>query len=216
MLLENDKILEINGSSIYLFSDISMFLGLDSNRPYDILVKRDGRELLLEEVPLKPQEYLTEIQTEQGTEVVPIMRYGMEFKAKDAGFFDKLRLAWFNAIDFMRLVRISVVQLFSGEAALSDLSGPIGITSVLTETAKASMYSMWMFVSLIAINLAVLNLMPLPALDGGRLVFLLIEMIRGKPVNPKYEGFVHLVGLAVFMLLMIYVGYNDIARLISR
>ena len=78
------------------------------------------------------------------------------------------------------------------------------------------MYSMWMFVSLIAINLAVLNLMPLPALDGGRLVFLLIEMIRGKPVNPKYEGFVHLVGLAVFMLLMIYVGYNDIARLISR
>ena len=140
----------------------------------------------------------------------------MEFKTKDAGFFDKLRLAWFNAIDFMRLVRISVVQLFSGEAALSDLSGPIGITSVLTETAKASMYSMWMFVSLIAINLAVLNLMPLPALDGGRLVFLLIEMIRGKPVNPKYEGFVHLVGLAVFMLLMIYVGYNDIARLISR
>lgn len=216
MLMENDRILKINGSSIYTFSDISMFLGLDSDKPYDILVRRDGEKLKIENLPLAPQEYMTEVETEEGTKVVPIVRYGIEFKPKEAGLFDKLKLAWYNAIDFVRLVRISVVQLFSGDAGLSDLSGPIGITNMLTETAKTSMYNMWMFVSLIAINLAVLNLMPLPALDGGRLVFLLIEMIRGKPINPKYEGVVHLIGLALFMFLMVYVGYNDIARLISN
>lgn len=215
MLMENDRILKINGANILIFSDISMYFGLGSEKPYDILVERDGRKLLLEDLPITPQEYMTEIQTEAGTEVVPMVRYGLEFKPVEANLFDKLRLAWYNAIDFVRLVRISVVQLISGDAGLSELSGPIGITTMLTETAKASMYSMWMFVSLIAINLAVLNLMPLPALDGGRLVFLLVELIRGKPVNPKYEGFVHLVGLALFMLLMVYVGYNDIARLIS-
>jgi len=87
---------------------------------------------------------------------------------------------------------------------------------VLTETAKTSMSGMWMFAALIAVNLSVMNLLPLPALDGGRLIFLLVEMIRRKPINPKYEGYVHFIGLALFMLLMIYVSYNDILRLLSR
>lgn len=216
MLLENDRILNINGDNIYTYQDISMFLSRGSGAPYDILVERGGQRVLLKDIPLKQHEYMTEVETETGTEVVPMMRYGLRFKSKQAGFFDRLRLAWYNTINFVRLVRVSLFDLISGKAKLSELSGPVGITSVLTETAMTSMSSMWMFVALIAVNLAVMNLLPLPALDGGRLIFLLIELIRRKPINPKYEGYVHFVGLALFMLLMIYVSYNDILRLINR
>lgn len=216
MLMENDRFLKINGNRIYTNQDVSLFLARESGKPYDILVERNGKKVLIEDLDLRQKEYMTEVETESGTEVVPMMRYGLRFKTRTAGLGDKLRLAWYNAINFVRLVKISLFDILSGRAKLSELSGPVGITSVLTETAKTSMSGMWMFAALIAVNLSVMNLLPLPALDGGRLIFLLVEMIRRKPINPKYEGYVHFIGLALFMLLMIYVSYNDILRLLSR
>ncbi|MGI6576753.1 MAG: M50 family metallopeptidase [Eubacteriales bacterium] len=216
MLMENDRILKINGYRIYTNQDVSLFLSHGIGKPYDILVERGGQKVLIRDLQLKQHEYMTEVQTESGTEVVPMLRYGLKFKTRSAGFFDKLRLSWYNAINFVRLVKVSLFDLLSGKAKLSELSGPVGITSALTETAKTSMSGMWMFVALIAVNLSVLNLLPLPALDGGRIIFLLVELIRRKPINPKYEGYVHLVGLALFMVLMVYVAYNDILRLISQ
>jgi len=214
MLMEGDRILSIDGYKIYTYGDISLFLEREAGKPYDIVVERNGKKLLIEDLPLTQKEYMTEVQTEKGIETKPVLRFGLEFGTKEARFGDKIRLAWYNAIDFVRMVKLSLFDIFSGRAGLSDLSGPVGITSALTETAKTSMQNMWMFVALIAVNLAVLNLLPLPALDGGRILFLLVELIRRKPINPKYEGMVHLVGLAMFLLLMLYVSFNDIMRLI--
>jgi regulator of sigma E protease len=212
MLMANDQIVKINGYHIYTNSDISLFLSHGAGESYNIEVKRNGEQILLNNIPLTQHEYKTQINTENGVETKTILRYGIDFKPAQATFGDKISLAWYNAVDFVRLVKISLFDLFSGKANVSDLSGPVGITTVLTETAKTSMYSMWMFVALIAINLAVMNLLPLPALDGGRIFFLLVELIRRKPLNPKYEGMVHFVGLALFMALMVYVSFNDIMR----
>jgi len=215
MLLEGDRILKINGYNIYTYSDISLFLAREAGKPYDLVVERGGKRVLINDLALIQKEYMTEIQTENGVETKPVLRFGLEFKADDAGFGDKISLAWYNAIDFVRMVKISLFDLFSGKASISDLSGPVGITSVLTETAKTSMTNMWMFVALIAVNLAVMNLLPLPALDGGRILFLLVELIRRKPLKPQYEGMVHFVGLALFLLLMLYVSFNDIMRIVN-
>jgi len=120
----------------------------------------------------------------------------------------------------VRLIRLSLVDLFTGKVGLDQLTGPVGITATITEAVKTSEFrQMWNLVAFIAINLAVINLLPLPALDGGRLLFLLVEAIGAlfgrKRLDPKYENYIHLAGLALFMILMIYVTYNDIVRLIK-
>jgi regulator of sigma E protease len=205
--MEGDRILEINGYHIYSRSDIDIFLQHDAS-PYDILVERGGEKVLLDNFKFEKVEYPD---GEGGTE----LKFGLIFELKNAGFGDKIRLALLDSLDFVRMVKVSLFDLFSGRAGVKDLTGPVGLTSVLGETARVSLTSMWMLVALIAINLAVMNLLPLPALDGGRVFFLFIELLRGKPVNPKYEGYVHMVGLALLLMLMVYVSFNDIARLVS-
>jgi len=205
--MEGDKILKINGYNIFVYSDVGLFLQHDAP-PYDILVSRGGEKVLLENFMLEKIEY----PQADGT---TSLRYGLEFTLKDAKFGDKINLALLESVNFVRLVKVSLFDLFSGRAGIKDLAGPVTLTSVLSETAKTSLTGMWMLVALIAINLAVMNLLPLPALDGGRVFFMLIEVLRGKPVNPKYEGFVHMVGLALLLMLMVYVSFNDVVRLVS-
>ena len=110
-------------------------------------------------------------------------------------------------------------MLLGGKVGIKDMSGPVGIVSEMSKVAAASdskvtaLLNMLYFGGFIAINLAVMNLLPIPALDGGRLLFLLIEAVRGKPVNPKYEGYVHALGFVLLFGLMIVVTFNDIVRL---
>ena len=86
----------------------------------------------------------------------------------------------------------------------------------MVDTAKESMPSLWFLVAFISINLGIMNLLPLPALDGGRLMFLLVELVRRKPVNPKYEGYVHAAGFIFLMILMVIVAFNDILKLFAQ
>lgn len=108
-----------------------------------------------------------------------------------------------------------IVQAFKGTADLSDLAGPVGIVSLVGEAANLGFAYILSFVAFISINLAILNLVPFPALDGGRLLFLLIEAIKGSPVNYKIVNFAHALGFAILILLMVLVTYNDIARLMN-
>lgn len=207
MLLEGDTLLAVNGYHVLLSSDFSTGLAKAGDTDsYDILVRRNGKKVLLQNVPLK-----AELDNGYGGKM-----YGIYFATDKATIGGKLAVAAKTSVDYARMVWDSLGMLISGQVGVNDMSGPVGVATVMSEAARISMKSFLMLTAFISINLGVMNLLPLPALDGGRLVFLIIEGIRRKPVPPKYEGFVHAAGLAVLMLLMLYVTGNDIFRLIAN
>ena len=216
-LMVGDRIVRINGERVYLSGDVTFLLGRGGETA-ELVVVRSGRRVTLNDLPLVPREYEQDGQT--------VVRYGVNFKVEPATLGMKLRNSWFNAIDFVRLVRFSLTDLFTGNAGLKDLAGPIGIVDTISEVGSqsestaAAVSNILYFAALIAANLAVMNLLPLPALDGGRIFFLLInaawEKIFGKKVDTKYEGYVHLVGLVLLLGLMVVVAFNDVARILGR
>lgn len=215
-LLPGDTIKKIDGERIYVYSDVGLFLGRGSGGKYDFVVERDGRNIELKGVALERRTYPTEALDENGNiVVVDQQRFGIEFTRVKSSLGDRVKLALLEAVDFVRLIRVSLFDLFTGGASVSEMSGPIGIGTMITTTAQTSFTSMWLLVALIAINLAVMNMLPLPALDGGRVLFLIIEKIRGKPLQAKYEGFIHAAGLVLLLSLMVYVSFNDIVRIVT-
>ena len=150
----------------------------------------------------------------------PSMRYGIIFKTTDATLGEKLKYTWNGALDYVRMVRLSLGMLFRGEAGINDLAGPVKIVEQMSETAQAAasvsdaIFRMLDFGALIAINLAVMNMLPIPALDGGRALCLLlitaVEAITRKKLDPKYEGYLHAAGMILLLGFMAIVTLKDI------
>ena len=219
-LMAGDTIVSLNGNRLYYSDDFSMFLQLPDAQDgvVDLVIKRDGEKIKLNDFPLAPAEY-----TENGKTT---LRYGLNFAAKEATFWGKIQYSCYRAFNFARIVRVSLVELFTGGAKLNDLQGPVGIVSTINEVAKdpdikttgERLTYVLTFGALIAINLAVMNLLPIPALDGGRifgiLVTFIIEKIARRRINPKYEGYIHGAGLMLLLLLMAVVLVNDIVRIV--
>ena len=105
-------------------------------------------------------------------------------------------------------------QLFTGDVSVKELSGPVGIVYAVNETAKSGVLYVIYLAALLSLNLAIINMLPLPALDGGRLLFLLIRKITGKRVTDEMEGRIHFIGIMLLLLLMVYVTFNDVIRFI--
>lgn len=214
-LMAGDRIVSINGERIYLYNDVTMFLGRGIGAPYDIVVERNGERIVLDDLPLEPREYTVDGQT--------VTRFGLYFSVEQATARAKLRNSWYNAIDFVRLVRISLTDLIGGNAGLKDLTGPVGIVDTITDVGNQSenigiaLENILYFGALIAVNLAVMNLLPLPALDGGRIFFLLINgawmFLFRRRIDPKYESYVHVAGLVALLTLMAVVTFNDLVRI---
>jgi regulator of sigma E protease len=210
-VLAGDVLYKINGERVYVTDNISYLFQRYAGSPYTIEVIRDGKKVVLDDVTIEPKVY-------EGSETP---RYGFNMGTEDANFFTGIKQSWLISCNYVRMIRMSLVDLFTGAVGVSQLTGPVGITATLTEVAETAQYDvLWNIVAFIAINLAVMNLLPIPALDGGRILFLIIEFVMGlfklRRINPKYENYIHLGGLALFMLLMVYVTYNDIARLIAK
>lgn len=206
MLMQGDQVLRVDGYHVLMTNDFSVGMsrgGEDS--VYDILVRRDGERVLLTDVPLSP-----DLTSASGSKM-----YGINFDQRPATLLTKIKDAGYMSIGYARLVWHSLSDLVTGSVGINQLSGPIGVANVMSEAAKHGAAELFVWIAFISINLGVMNLLPLPALDGGRLVFVALEAIRRKPVPIKYEGWVHGIGLALLMALMLYVTGNDIFRLIT-
>ncbi len=205
---EGDRIISVDGYHIFFTSDISTAFSRSDDYYFDVVVQRDGERLELEDVHIEPQEYI-----ENGESVY---YYGFHYQTEKLGFFGKIKLAFYESINVVRLVIDSLRMVFSGNVTLNDLSGPVGITAAMSTVAKQSMSSFWYLAGLIAVNLAVMNALPIPALDGGRILFLIIEAISRRKVNRKVEGVVNAVVLLLLLGLMVVVTANDIWRLVKQ
>ena len=210
---QGDKILRIDGEKIYVQSDFSMILALNSGDVHDLVVERNGNKIRLEDVVMEKHKVVEGNGKER-------LLYGLNFTRVNADFGSKIAYGWNTAIDSVRNVRLSLQMLLSGKAGISDMTGPVGIVQMMSETAEASetttdaVLNILYFGGFIAINLAVMNLLPIPALDGGRAVALLlttaIEAATKKKVNPKIEGYVHGVGMVLLLALMAIIMFKDI------
>ena len=212
-LREGDRILEVDGEKIYVQSDFSLILGMNPGDIHDLVVERAGKKVILNDLPMEKHEVVQEDGTVQ-------MLYGMNFTLQPVNLPGRIRYAWNQCLDTVRLVRLSLQMLFGGQAGLRDLSGPVGIVQQMSVVAEASptvldaVLNMLYFGAFIAINLAVMNLLPIPALDGGRVVGLLIttavESLTHKKVDPKYEGYLHGAGMLLLLGLMAVIMFKDI------
>ncbi|MCH5324929.1 MAG: site-2 protease family protein [Eubacterium sp.] len=123
--------------------------------------------------------------------------------------------AFTTFISDARLIWVSLINLLNGTYGLNELSGPIGVVQSVGTAASFGWSSLMTLAALIAINVGIVNLLPIPAMDGARLVFLIIEAIRRKPIKAEHEGMVHFIGIIALMVLMLVVTFNDILRLFS-
>lgn len=212
-----DEFYSIDGNRIYLSSDISMFMER-GGESHDIVMIRDGEKVELKNVTLEKRIY------DEYKDSGP--KYGFIFTAEENTLGTELKYSWNTAKEFSRWVWLGLEELVHGAVSLDDMAGPVGIVGMMndvgeqSETTDAAVKNMLYIAALIAINLAIMNMLPIPALDGGRvfllLVTLIIEKLTRKKLDPKYEGYIHLVGMVLLLGLMAVVMYNDIARLITR
>ena len=216
-LQEGDRFYRIDGHRIYLMTDASLFLDRAGDT-VDVEIVREGEHILLKDFDFARKVPVT---NEQGQTTY---KRGIYFGAVEkATPWLILKNTWYQAIDCVRLVWMSLGDLITGAAGLRDLSGPIGIVDAVgtmgtqAQSTGDALYSVFSFMSLIAINLAVMNLLPIPALDGGRIFFLIVgglfKLITRKKLNPKYESWVNVAGFALLMGLMVVVAVSDVLKL---
>ena len=218
-LQAGDEIIEVDGEKIYVYSDFSLILSLNEGEVHDLMVLRDGKKIALNDFRMEKHEVMEPDGTTR-------MLFGMNFSTRELRFADKIDYAWSQSLNTVRLVRLSLQMLFTGKAGLSDMSGPVGIVSQMSEVAESAetrvdaLLNLLYFGGFIAINLAVMNLLPIPALDGGRIAGVLItsavEAVIHKKIDPKYEGYLHGAGMILLLGLMALIMFKDIFVLFKR
>lgn len=207
-LAVGDVFYSINGMRILTDTDLSYKLQTEESDEMTVVVLRDGKKLTLEKVRF----YNTETKG----------RLDFYIKAEKLGVFNTVRYAFLNTLSTGRLIWSSLRDLVTGKYGFHDLSGPVGLVTTIGEAAsygetfRQHLLAVLSLASFITVNIGIFNLLPIPALDGARLVFLLVEAIRRKPIPPEREGMVHFVGMALLFLLMIAVTFQDILRLFQK
>lgn len=159
-------------------------------------------------VPITPEK----IVSEDGKTTSYKYGFGLETKT-NKGIWEAIKYAFTKFIGLIVQMFLTVWYLITGKIGLSNLSGPVGIFSVVEQSTKLGFINVIYLMGYLSLNVGVINLLPIPALDGGRLLFLIIEKIKGSPLNPKYENIVNSVGFILLMILIVVVSYNDILRL---
>ena len=207
-LQAGDKIISIDGEKVYMSGEVTLISQFAEGSPMEIVYERDGSRY---ETTLTPK-----YSEEAGRYFMGVYmgEYG-EIKGPAA-----LKYAWYEVRYFFKTTYRSLALLVKGKLTADDVSGPVGMVKIVDDTYEevrpyglsAVILTMMSLTVLLSVNLGVMNLLPLPALDGGRLVFQFIEVIVGKPVPPEKEGIVHTIGMVLLLGLMIFVLFNDITK----
>ncbi len=209
-----DTILEVNGEPINNFSELQRYTALNLGQEITILVEHS--DSTREEVQLiprwKPPENEGAIGIERDMEFALANR---TTASQHEPFWEAIPMGVSECVEVFAVIKNEVLRWVSGATA-PQVTGPVGIAQITGEAAKAGVSPLLELTGFISINLGIINLLPLPALDGGRIVFVLLEWARrGKRVSPKKEGLVHLIGFAMLMALILVITYQDIIRIIS-
>ncbi|MCL2222655.1 MAG: M50 family metallopeptidase [Oscillospiraceae bacterium] len=214
-LMAGDRIVAINGERTFYHDDFTMFfnLHLTAGNPIIFTLERDGVYFEYERRPV----------IIDGEEQ---FRYrNLHFEIIEPSFFNNLQFAAYRTFNFIRMIRVSIMMMVSGDASVRDVAGPVGIVNAMHEVGQQSptfaiaLASIVHFTAFIGVNVAVVNLLPIPAMDGGRILFTVltwvIEKITRRPLDPKYEGYINTGAMVLLLGLMVLVMYNDIARLVG-
>ena len=199
---DGDLVTMINGVTITSWKELSEEVKVSPNEAMDFTVERNGESLDLNMTPnevVAGKEKVGQIGVTYSSPMeknpVKAVVYGAE-----------------QTYNTTLLIFTALGNLVNGQFSIDDLSGPVGIYKVTEDVAESGVYNLIYWAALLSINLGIMNLLPLPALDGGRLLFFLFEAIRGKPVDKQKEGMIHFVGIMLLMVLMVVVTWNDIQR----
>ena len=205
-LLAGDKILSINGNDVESWNDVITLIPADGSEAEIYVDGRNGERMLT------VQPVLQDVTDASGQ--VTGQRYVIGIASKISHSpFTALAAGTQSTWNIGKMIVDSLSMLLTGEAGADDLTGPVGMVQMVSESVSYGFWYYGFLTAMICVNLAILNMLPLPALDGGRIIFVLITMITGKKVSDKLEGVVHLAGMVVLFSLMIYVCFNDVIKI---
>ncbi|MDD5937456.1 MAG: site-2 protease family protein [Clostridiales bacterium] len=219
-----DRIVSVDGHAIYLTGDIALYLSRGNGSSADLVVERNGQKITIDNFQLTSQ--IGE-DVDGANQVILGIRPAVE----RLSVIGRLKLAWFQSVDYVRMVWISLGDLVSGAVGLRDMSGPVGIIGMVGEVGRegaqaaasqgvsaflGAMVNILQLTAFISINLSVMNLLPIPALDGGQIFFMAVNgvllALRGRKMDPKYQNWVSMAGFACLMALMLAVTVSDILK----
>ena len=204
-LKEKDKIIKMNGRYVFSVDEISYILGTADGNKVDLVVKRNGEKIQLNDVEFPSAEF-------EGRQMLTIDFYIIGEKAN---FINCVKQGFWRTVSMGRIVFMSLGDLISGKFGINEVSGPVGVTQVVSDAVSTTatnglegLVSLLRILCLITVNLGVFNLLPIPALDGSRIWFLLIEGVRGKPI--KNEALVHSIGMIILLAFMVLIIFKDL------
>ncbi|MEN2766414.1 RIP metalloprotease RseP [Ornithinibacillus xuwenensis] len=200
----NDEVIKIDDQSISTWEEFTTIVRENPGEELSMTVLRNGETEILTVVP-------NEIPAPEGQEG-SVGQIGV-YQAFEKSFWGSFKYGAEQTYETTSMILTNLTMLITGQLGIDMLSGPVGIYDATDQVVQTGFMNFLMWTAILSINLGVVNLVPLPALDGGRLLFVGIELLRGKPMEPEKEGIFHFVGFALLMLLMIIVTWNDIQRL---
>ncbi len=203
-LQKGDYVKKINNHKIKSSDDILIYLQVeDKSKPIVFTIERDNKEY---EFKVKP--------VEEEVDGNKIYRIGVSINNEvEHGFLAAVKYSFAKSASLFRQMVITFKGLFTGGISVNQLSGPVGIYNVVGQQREAGFQNILYLIALLSINVGFINLIPFPAFDGGRILFLVIEKIKGSPVKPETENLIHTIGFILLMALMLYVTFNDILKL---
>ena len=203
-LAVGDEIVRINGENMISYNDVMYKIMFDGCEPLELTVIRDGETVVLKDVVFP-------------TEEVDGVEYGVAdflFQGVRPTISVLLRQTMTQSVATVKVIYKSLAELITGRFGIRGVLGPVGTVSVISEAAKTGFSSVVYLFSFISLNLGIMNLLPIPALDGGRLLFLLVEAVRRKPLDPRLEGYVNLAGMVLLLAFMAIVTVIDVIKLV--
>lgn len=201
---EGDIVKKINGDNVTTTDDLQLFITIAAkDEESTFIVERDGSELEFKVTPRKET-------SEEGDSY----KFGLIFEQqKEYGVLNAIKFAFTKTKALFKQMFYTLKYLFTGRIGVKNLSGPVGIYSIVGEVKENGFFNLLNLVALLSLNVGFINLLPFPAFDGGRVLFLIIEKIKGSPVSPEIETRIHNTGFVLLMILLIYITFNDILHL---